>query len=464
MTVEKKSFKDAISTVDSSGKRIWVYPKKPKGFYTQWRKYLSYFFLAFLFLAPWIKVNGDPILLFNILKQHFIIFGIHFAPQDMYIFAVGMIAFFVFIVLFTLLFGRIFCGWICPQTIFMEMVFRRIEYAIEGDYTKQIKLNKAPWTTDKYLKKISKHLIYFMIAILIANTFLSYIIGVDEVMKIIKEPISQHQGGFIAMLVFSAIFYYVFAFFREQVCTTVCPYGRLQGVLLVKESIVVIYDWIRGEPRGKRKKSVDQSSMGDCVDCNLCVKVCPTGIDIRNGTQMECVNCTACIDACDEVMLKVGLPTGLIRFDSEAAIETGTKPNIMPKVYSYSGIMIILFGLLGYLTFSRSDVEIQVYRTPGMLYQMTDDGKVSNLYNYQFLNKTSDTITDIQLVLEDQIGDIMLVGSLQKLLPRSTNEGAFFIHIAPDKLRSRKQSISVAIKTGDNTLDHIKTNFLGPTK
>ena len=362
---DTESYRDHIATVDEQGKRIWIYPKKPTGKYYNFRTYVSWILLALLFGMPFIKVNGDPLFLFNILERRFILFSVVFTPQDMHLFALAMITLVVFIVLFTVVFGRLFCGWVCPQTIFMEMVFRKIEYAIEGDANQQRKLNIAPWTRDKAIKKISKHAIFYLIAILIANTFLAYIIGIDDLFEIISEPVSQHIGGFLALLIFSAVFYFVFARFREQVCIVVCPYGRLQSVMLVKESIVVAYDWIRGEPRGKikKKKGPEAEQLpepGDCIACKLCVQVCPTGIDIRNGIQLECVNCTACMDACDEVMEKVDRPKGLIRYDSISGIEQGNKKVLDTRVWAYSGVLLALIGLQIYLFSIRSDVEAVV--------------------------------------------------------------------------------------------------------
>jgi cytochrome c oxidase accessory protein FixG len=462
---EQKSYKDAISTVDDRGKRVWIYPKKPKGKFTNWRTYVSWVLLAVLFILPWLKYNGEPLVMLNIVKRHFIIFGLHFTPQDMHLAALAMITLVLFIILFTVVFGRLFCGWICPQTIFMEMVFRKIEYWIEGDYNQQKKLNKAPWTTDKYIKKISKHAIFFTIAVLIANTFLAYIIGIDEVLKIIQEPISMHMIGFMAMLVFSGMFYFVFAFFREQVCTVVCPYGRLQGVLLVKESIVVIYDWVRGEPRGRKKRNQDEAiELGDCVDCDLCVKVCPTGIDIRNGTQLECVNCTACMDACDEVMEKIDRPTGLIRYDSESGIEKGERKIFTTRVLAYTGILAALIIFQSFLFMTRTDVETILLRTPGMLYQETEDGQISNLYNYQLINKTNEDITNVELKLVDIEGEISIIGALQDVPAQKVGEGAMFIKIDPDVLQDRKTTVRVEVYSNGELIDEAKTNFLGPVK
>jgi len=352
---DQEQYRDKISTVDQSGKRIWIYPKKPKGRFYQYRKYVSYVLLAILFGLPFIQWNGRPFVLFNVLDAEFIILGIYFAPQDFHLFVIAMLIFMIFIALFTVIYGRLFCGWICPQTIFMEMVFRRIEYWIEGDANAQKRLNKSTWSTTKIWKKTLKQAIFILISVVIAHTFLAYIIGLNEVWKIMTDPIGEHIGGFVAMVIFTAVFYGVFSILREQVCTTICPYGRLQGVLLDEDSLAVSYDFERGEPRGKLSRAAKVNhpmpkdgltamfgditgppSKGDCIDCNLCVQVCPTGIDIRNGVQLECVNCTACMDACDEVMIKIKKPTGLIRIDSYNGIVQKKKSLWTNRVKAYT--------------------------------------------------------------------------------------------------------------------------------
>lgn len=488
--IQTEQFRDKISTVDEAGKRVWLYPKQVQGKLYNARSYVSWGLLAFLFTMPFIKVGGEPLLLFNILERRFIIFGLHFAPQDFHLFVLAMLIGMVFIALFTAVFGRLFCGWVCPQTIFMEMVFRKIEYWIEGNANAQRRLNKAPWTTDKIIKKVSKQAIFFTIAVLIANTFLAYIIGIDEVLRIVQEPIRDNWQGFSAMILFSGAFFFVFSFMREQVCTTICPYGRMQSVLLDKDSIVVHYDHVRGEPRGKIRKNKAKKSaacscegckgdgcsaaatlatlaevmpVGDCIDCNLCVQVCPTGIDIRNGTQLECINCTACIDVCNEVMEKVNRPTGLIRYDSYSGVESGKREIFTTRVMAYSFVLVALLGLEGFLLSSRTQVEVLLLRTPGMLYQETDAGNISNLYNYQIINKTKENLP-IQFRLEDETGSIRLVGQAPVAKGTEVTEGALFIELPKDALDSRKTKLKVKVYSGEEEVDVVKTNFLGPVK
>jgi len=302
-----EKYRDSISLVDKGGDRNWVYPKKPKGPLYTGRTWFSISLMVLLFAGPFIKLNGHPLLLLNVLERKFIILGIPFWPQDMPLFALLMLTFVMFIIVFTVVFGRVWCGWACPQTIFMEMLFRKIEYFIEGDFKAQKKLDDQSWNTEKIIKKTAKHIVFFALSVLIANTFLSYLIGIDEVKMLVLDGPMAHLGKFTALIIFSAVFYAVFAKFREIICIVVCPYGRLQGLMLDRNSIVVAYDFLRGEPRGFRKKGVEQS-LGDCVDCKRCVQVCPTGIDIRNGTQLECINCTACIDECNDVMTHINQP------------------------------------------------------------------------------------------------------------------------------------------------------------
>lgn len=479
---DTEEYRDRIATVDEQGKRIWVYPKKPKGRFTNMRTVLSWVLLAFLFGMPFIKFNGEPFLLFNVIERKFILFGIVFMPQDFHLFGLAMLTLLVFIVLFTVVFGRLFCGWVCPQTIFMEMVFRKIEYWIEGDASAQRKLNAAPWTSEKIIKKTGKLTIFFLIAVLVSNTFLAYIIGLDEVIKIATEPVSQHLGGFIAMIIFSFAFFFVFSYLREQVCVAICPYGRLQGVLLDHNSIVITYDHVRGEPRGKIRKekkaagspvsdiasSVTQAAaeakpLGDCIDCKLCIHVCPTGIDIRNGTQLECVNCTACIDACDEVMDKVNRPRGLIRYDSHNGIIEKRRRIFTPRVIAYSIFLTVLLGLNFAFLGSRTEVEAIILRTPGLMYQKVDEQHISNLYNYEVVNKTgSDMPVEFKAVTDG--AEIKLVGQAPTAKAGDVAKGGFFIIMDKSKTDGRKNDVVIEVISNGKVVDKVTTNFFAPPK
>lgn len=460
---EEETFRDHISTVDESGKRVWVYPKKPKGWFHNKRVLLSIFLLAFLFGAPHIYINGEPLILFNIIERKFVFFGQVFWPQDLYIFAFTMIIAIVFVILFTVVFGRIFCGWICPQTIFMEMVFRKIEYWIEGDWTHQKKLNKQPWNKEKILKKVSKQIIFFLISFLIANTFLAYIIGSEELWAIQTSSPAEHIVGFIAMIVFTFLFYGVFSVMREQVCTTICPYGRLQGVLLDKDSIVVAYDHKRGEKRAKFKKNEDREELGkgDCIDCYQCVNVCPTGIDIRNGTQLECVNCTACIDACDHIMDSIGKPKGLVRYASENNIEGEKKFKWTPRMKAYTTLLVILLGIWVYLIASRTNFDATILKQRGSTYQVLEDGRLSNIYEINLLNKSKNEYK-ITLEIEDSEGEIDLAKKSLILGPEEQLEERFVIKLPRKELKNGQRRIYVNIKGDGKTMIRKETSFIGP--
>lgn len=459
----KDSFRDRIATVDEKGKRKWVYAQKPKGRFYNIRTWVSWGFFALFIALPFIKVNGRPLFLFNIPDGKFIIFGKIFWPQDFFIFGIAMVTFIIFIVLFTAAFGRLFCGWVCPQTIFMEMLFRKVEYWIEGDAAKQKLLNKGPWTSEKIRKKLFKHSVFFLLAFLIANLFFAYIIGVDELGKMITGSFSENLITFLALLLFAAVFYGVYAFFREQVCTVVCPYGRLQSVLLDRNSMVVAYDYKRGEERGKYKKNKEASlNQGDCIDCFQCVKVCPTGIDIRNGTQMECVGCTACIDACDNMMDAVGYPRGLIRYDSESGIADGKKLRYTGRMKFYTVLLILLTGLMTVLLVTRKDIGGTIVRAPGMLYQERGTDSISNLYTIKIVNKTIKDIP-LELKLEGAPGRIIQAEGKDILVKKEDQgKGSFFIVLPKNFINKRKTALKVGLYEGNRKISTLTTNFMGP--
>ncbi len=466
-TFEDESFRDSLSTLDDTGKRRWIFPKKPEGPYYEKRKWVSYFLLALLVAFPFLKIKGHQFMMFNVLERRFNIFGFPFWPQDFYLFVLTMIIMVIFVALFTVIYGRIFCGWICPQTIFMEMVFRRIEYWIDGDRGAQIRLDKQAWNAEKIRKRMLKWFAFFVISFLVANVFLAYLIGSDALKLMVWEGPSAHAGTLIALLIFTGVFYFIFASFREQVCLIACPYGRLQGVLLDRKSINVAYDFIRGEKekgRAKFNKSEDRaaSGKGDCIDCNQCVVVCPTGIDIRHGVQLECTNCTACIDVCNSMMSSVGMEKGLIRYATADEIEKKEPFRFTLRMKGYTAVLVILFGVFAGLLFLRSSIDTMILRLPGQLYQHKGDS-ISNVYTWRVMNKRLEEIPEVSFRLLSHKGTIKLVGDRpKKLKPEGTVSGTMFIVIPEAALSEDKEKIIIGVYSGSQLVDKEKTNFLGP--
>lgn len=463
--LDEEQFRGQLATVGEQGKRNWIYPKKPKGIFHNYRRVLAWLLLGLFFAGPFIKIGGHPLLLFNVFDRQFVILGSVFWPQDTHLLIFLILIFVVFILLFTVVFGRVWCGWACPQTVFMEMVFRKIEYWIEGDSNQQRKLASAPWTWNKIWKKTTKQGIFLLISFWVSHTFMAYLIGIEEMTTIIQAGPKANWSGFTGLLVFTGIFYFVFSYFREQACTVVCPYGRLQGVFLDKKSIVVIYDWIRGEPRGrlsKKEPKAAQEVKGDCIDCSLCVQVCPTGIDIRHGTQMECVNCTACIDACDEVMLKINKPKGLIRFDSEEGVETKKKKIFTPRVMAYSSVLLILIFAMGFLLVGRAPIEVTMTRTPGSIYQIKNDSIISNMYQLEMINKSFDDMS-LSYKVQPESATLFFPSGPIKVLPGQGKETAYvFVEMTKNTFNEIGDKIRIEVYLDDELVQTIKSRFPGP--
>ena len=467
-TTKNEKFRDSIGTINKDGQRSWVFPKKPKGRFYKYRTWVSYFLLSILLLSPFVKINGNQFLLFNVLDRKFNIFGFPFWPQDFHLLVISLITGMVFIILFTVVFGRIFCGWVCPQTIFLEMVFRKIEYCIDGDRGKQIRLAKQPWNLEKIKKRLLKWFLFFIISFLIANVFLAYLIGGDTLVNYIIGSPLDNINTLISLLIFTGVFYFIFAWFREQVCIIACPYGRLQGVLLDNKTINVAYDFVRGEKevgRAKFKKNEDRaaSGKGDCIDCRQCVHVCPTGIDIRNGTQLECVNCTACIDECDDMMTKVGLPKGLIRYTSEENIEKKTPFEFSARMKGYTAVLFILVGILIGMLFLRNDVEATVLRLPGQLYEHKEGNIISNVFTYKIINKTTKNIENVSFKLVSHKGKVILATHKNFMIPKKgLAEGTLFVELNSALLDKDKIKLKIAVFSNERLIETTTMNFLGP--
>ena len=454
MSENKNSFRDRPTNIDELGFRKWVYAKQPRGKWYTRRTITAWALLLFFIAVPFIRVNGYPFVLLDIPDRKFIIFGAIFWAQDTFILSLLMLSFVLFIILFTVTFGRVWCGWACPQTIFLEMVFRRVEFWIEGDHKKRRKLDAGPLTFEKIWKKLAKHGIFIAISVIMTNVFLMWFTGNEKLFAIIREPVREHMGGFAIMLAVSALFYWIYASFREQICTMVCPYGRMQGVLLDGHSIVVSYDYLRGEPRGSNES-------GDCTDCRRCVAVCPTGIDIRNGTQFECIHCTACIDECNQVMKKTGSKPDLIRYDSSRGILKGHTSLWNARNRAYSAVLLLLFGFFVYTLATRPAIEATILRTPGLLYQESGADALSNVYNMKIVNKTHDD-RDLQIRILSHNGRIEMAGNKITVEDQGMFQTIFVLHLPKAEIQNEKTDVVFGIFEGEKLLEKRKVTFLGP--
>lgn len=470
---DHERFRAELASVRPDGRRKWIYARKPEGRFTTARTIVAVTLLAFLVISPFIHVGGFQFILLNVVRREFVIFGYPFWPNDFYLIALSFLALLVSIVLFTATIGRVWCGWLCPQTIFLETIFRRLEWAIEGGPKEQAARHAGPWTFDRTWRFLLKNALFWAVSFGIANVFLAYLISSDTLLSYVYDGPFAHLDVFIPLVLFTSVFFLVFARFREQACVIVCPYGRFMSALVDENTVAVTYDFRRGEQRSKWTKADTEvkrtaagesfkraSGHGDCVDCHQCVTVCPTGIDIRNGIQLECVNCTACIDACDTVMDKVGLPRGLIRYTSKSAVEEGSASWLSTRVKAYAVVWVVLMSVVISLFVLRNDLDVLVLRQEGTTWVRTPDG-TTNFYRLQIINKTSETKEVRVDVVEPRGAVITMVPTLQALQPHSMSKSRFLITI-PDSLVGDNSNLEVrlVVRSGGTTMNEITTTWL----
>lgn len=380
--------RESVTTIQADGSRPFLFPADVRGRFTRWRQFAAFGLIAFYLSLPWIKINGFPAVFLDVAERRFHLFGVTLAAQDLWLlfFVISGLGFSLFFV--TALLGRVWCGWACPHTVFLDHVYRRIERWIDGDAVQRRALQDAPLSASKLARRILKHGLYVIVSAIITHLFLAYFVSLPEVWAMVSAAPAEHWGAFAFILIATGLLYFNFAWFREQLCIVICPYGRIQSALIDDHSLVIGYDTTRGEPRGRPRRSADASlpAVGDCIDCHRCVQVCPTGIDIRQGLQMECVGCTACIDACDEVMTKLERPRGLIRYDSQTAFAGSPTRWLRPRTMLYGVLLLAGASVATWGLTSVRPANLGITRMTGAPY-IVEAGAVRNQFLVRIVNK-----------------------------------------------------------------------------
>ncbi|EIJ36618.1 cytochrome c oxidase accessory protein CcoG [Thiothrix nivea] len=439
-----------------------IYPRKTKGLFTNLRKFSVWGLLGLYYILPWLKWNDQQLVLFDLPARKFYIFGMVFWPQDVFYLAVLLILAALLLFFVTALAGRVWCGYACPQTVWSE-VYIWIEQWVEGDRPQQIKLDNAPWDRVKIGKKVLKQVLWIFFSLWTGFTFVGFFVPVEDLWF-------ELASGTIAGWSLFWILFYAFAtygnagFLREQVCLYMCPYARFQSAMFDKDTMIISYDEARGEPRGARKRGADKpADKGDCVDCTLCVQVCPTGIDIRDGLQYQCISCAACIDACDSIMDKMGYPRGLVRYTTEHALKGGTTHVFRVRTFIYAGLLSLIALALMYSIFNRIPLEMDIIRDRNSLYRDTGDGNIENVYTLKVINM--DEKEHSYTISVSGIDGMKLVGAENVHVPSGkVTEVPVKVVANPDKMESRSQEVMFHIEATDTPAlaQTQKARFLGP--
>ena len=458
-------YRETLYTVDKRGRRKWVYAAIEKGRFFKVRSVVAYLLMAFYLVLPWISINGKQAVLFEVAERRFIIFGAEFwATDTQFLFLVlALLAFSLFF--FTALLGRVWCGWACPETVFLEFLFRPIERLIEGGPGARRRLDAMPWNFEKIRKKFLKHGLCAFFSWVLASTALAYVFGRAPLLEMMTDWPHKNLGPFLATTAMMGLMAFQFGWFREQFCTVLCPYARFQSVLMDSNSLVVGYDVPRGEPRAKLRKGESLEGAGDCIDCKLCVRVCPTGIDIRNGLQLECIACTACIDACDSIMNKIGKAKGLIRYDTEDVLlgRAKTRRLLRPRPVIYGLILLVLGGALLYSIGTRSLSEFKIVRVAGdKAYTELDGGKISNHFNLRISNKSRQRGAYFIEVLDEAKVSLITPENPVEVPPSSIRSVPIFLNFDASLLSAGKMKIEVNVRDKGSFSTSESLTLIGP--
>ena len=451
-----------LSTLEKDGSRRWLKPKISKGKFLMRRRWFAYLLIAVFTALPFIKLGGKPLVLLDITARRFTIFGFTFLPTDTMLLAIFLVGILLTVFLFTALFGRVWCGWACPQTVYMEFLFRPIERLFDGTSGRGGFKKKVPaWRT------AAKYVVYFIVCVYLANTFLAYFIGVDRLGQWVRQSPIEHPVPFLVMAFVTAGMMFDFCFFREQLCLVACPYGRFQSVLLDQNSLIVSYDQKRGEPRGKLKKQPLDSALpvlGDCIDCGNCVTTCPTGIDIREGLQMECIHCTQCIDACNLVMNKVGRNPDLIRFSSQSRDRGGKGGLLRVRTAIYPLLLLGIAIAFVAVFLAGKSFDAVVLREVGNPHSITVDDRVQNLMRLKLTNRSDETMSLTASVVEPNDVELEIREGSMELGPNETQTFHASVIAPRQAFEFGRADIEIRIETEKQISRSFRFKLIGPNE
>jgi len=446
-----------LSTLNLDGTRRWIRPKLSKGRFHRRRLITAWALIVTFTLMPMLKLRGKPLMLFDVPAREFTLFGATFLPTDTFLLMLLLFSIFVGIFLVTAVFGRVWCGWACPQTVYMEFLYRPIERWIEGGRSRQMELDAH----GPDLRRVLKLVVFFVISAFLANTFLAYFVGWDRLLGWMTKWPTEHPAAFALMLGTTLLMFFDFAWFREQTCIVACPYGRFQSVLLDRQSLIVGYDPNRGEPRGPWRGKEDRQA-GDCIDCKLCVSTCPTGIDIREGLQMECIHCTQSIDACDAVMDRIGLERGLVRYTSKAELASGKRSFLRPRLVVYSAILAVMFGALAISLAGKSTADVTLLRGLGAPFSILPSGEISNQIRIKIANRSQEERSYLIELGDDDGLELIAPENPLLVAPGASEMTAAFITAPRAAFTDGETSVVLEISDGVDFAAEVEYRLLGP--
>lgn len=466
-----ESPEEVLSTMSKDGKRRWLYPVPSEGVFKRWRMILGYALILLFAILPLIPVGGKPAILLDIARREFSFFGLTLYPTDSFVLLLFMVGILLTVILATALLGRVWCGWGCPQTVYLEFVYRPIERLIEGPEHVRARRNKGPWNVDKIWRKSLRFIIYLIISLLLAHIFLAYFVGWADLKTWLTRSPVEHWGSFLVMATVTGLIMFDFGYFREQMCTIACPYARMQSVLVDKDTMILSYDPNRGEPRAKRSKKILRQeeeglipSRGDCIDCFACVRTCPTGIDIRDGLQMECVACTQCIDACDSIMDRIGKPRGLIRYTSEHALEGKKTRTFRPRTFVYVALLAVVWISFGLTLSSRNSYDINIGRVVGSTYEQLPDNRVTNRIRFRVRNQTGENVSYTVRALDPESALVQIAGASETSLSKGEMKRTeAFVFVPVDEFEDGVRSLRLAFDFSDGTVQEETFTLIGPS-